>query len=136
YAVIPYAGGVNGRPQMYGYANEAAQITDVASHEIAEAVTDPLLNAWFDNTRGEIGDITVQFHQYLNGYYVQLPSNKADQALLVSNGPYYVTTPTGVVTIGARGAPTAASMGSFSVSFFPVAPLPVPGLAPTKAPAA
>jgi hypothetical protein len=89
YAVIPSPGGVNGSPAMYGYPNAAAEFTDVASHEIAESVTDPLLNAWYDNQRGEIGDITVNYHQYLNGYYVQLMSNQWDQPMPVSNGPVY-----------------------------------------------
>jgi Phosphate-induced protein 1 conserved region len=36
----------------------ADAVTDVATHEITEAITDPLLNAWFDNSSGmEIGDI-------------------------------------------------------------------------------
>jgi len=30
---------------------------NVASHEIMEAVTDPLLDAWFDSTNNEIGDL-------------------------------------------------------------------------------
>lgn len=101
YAVIPFPGGVNGSPQMYGYPSAAAEMTDVASHEIAESITDPYLNAWYDNQRGEIGDITESYHQYFAGYYVQLVANKADQAMLVSNGPVYYDTAHGMVTYNA-----------------------------------
>ena len=90
YAVIPCpGGGANPPPQLYGYKNELAEMTDAASHEVAEAATDPLLNAWYDDARGEAGDITNRYHQYLNGYYVQLISNRADQAMLVSNSQVF-----------------------------------------------
>jgi hypothetical protein len=105
YAVIPCPGGVNGAPQMYGYSNAAAELTDVASHEIAEACTDPLLNAWYDNRLGEVGDVTERFHQYMDGYYVQLISNRADQAMLVSNGPVYYDGSGGVVVLGHDAQP-------------------------------
>lgn len=36
---------------------EADSAVSVATHEIMEAVTDPLLNAWFDSSGNEIGDI-------------------------------------------------------------------------------
>jgi hypothetical protein len=107
YAVIPCPGGVNGAPQMYGYPNAAAELTDVASHEIAESVTDPHLNGWYDDRLGEVGDITVSFHQYLNGYYVQLISNRADQAMIVSSGPYYYDSSTGVIQVGSYDAQPA-----------------------------
>jgi hypothetical protein len=35
----------------------ADAVTDVASHEISESITDPQLNAWFDSLGNEIGDI-------------------------------------------------------------------------------
>lgn len=37
-------------------ANSVESLANVASHEIYETVTDPLLNAWYDSTGAEIGD--------------------------------------------------------------------------------
>ena len=36
---------------------EADAAGNVATHEVTEAITDPLLNAWFSNTGSEIGDL-------------------------------------------------------------------------------
>jgi hypothetical protein len=36
---------------------EADPATTAASHEITEAITDPLLNAWYDSSGSEIGDL-------------------------------------------------------------------------------
>ena len=118
YAVIPYPGnGANPTPQTYGYPNEAAEITDVASHEIAESVTDPYLNGWYDNRLGEIGDITNNFHQSLNGYNVQLLSNKADQPMIVSNSPIYY--------VGSSGAFVSTDGVHYSRIILPYDHLPV-----------
>jgi hypothetical protein len=40
-------------PNSFPQADTAA---DTASHELSEAITDPLLNAWFDSSGSEIGD--------------------------------------------------------------------------------
>jgi hypothetical protein len=45
-----------GQPSPNGVA-AADAVTDVASHEITEAITDPFLNAWFDSSANEIGDL-------------------------------------------------------------------------------
>ena len=109
YAVIAYpGGGVNPTPQQYGYKNEAAEITDTASHEIAEAVTDPHLNAWYDNSRGEIGDITENYHQYLGDYYVQLVASQTDVAVRVTNGTVYRHPAAGCIAASRNEAPVAA----------------------------
>lgn len=57
YGVVPdvgnagCAGGCGADPNTFN--NE----TSVASHELVEATTDPALNAWFDSSGQEIGDI-------------------------------------------------------------------------------
>jgi hypothetical protein len=60
YANMPFgnlsACQVPGTPSPNGNA-VADAVTDVASHEITEAITDPMLNAWFDSSGNEIADI-------------------------------------------------------------------------------
>ncbi len=93
YAVMPYPGhGANPTAQLYGYPNELAELTDTASHEIAETATDPRQAGWYDNRlgmAGEIGDLTNSYHQYLGSYYVQLLANKNDAPMALANGIYY-----------------------------------------------
>jgi hypothetical protein len=60
YANMPY-GNLSvcaaGQPSPNGDA-VADSVTSTASHEVTEAITDPLLNAWFTNPQGnEIGDL-------------------------------------------------------------------------------
>src|SRR5262249_32050373 len=89
YAVIPYPGGTN--PQAGGLT-AFQSLTDTASHELAEAVTDPYVDAfgrpsgWGDYTfdrssidEGEIADIAEDAPPAtLNGYTVtELLSNLA-----------------------------------------------------------
>jgi len=89
YAVIAYAGGYNAIfPGLTAYGS----MTLVASHEIAEAVTDPNVNyralGWYDDYYdGEIGDIN-RYEALLNGYAVQSIINKNDVAYI----PYGATT--------------------------------------------
>jgi hypothetical protein len=61
YAAMPYAGtDLSGCGIQTGKATPNGADTDaeisVASHEMMETVTDPLLNAWYDLTGSEIGD--------------------------------------------------------------------------------
>jgi hypothetical protein len=64
YAVIAY-------PDQGGFAS----MTVTASHELAEAVTDPdTVSGWFDDSQpadGEIGDLAGNQVQNLNGYQLQ-----------------------------------------------------------------
>ena len=64
YAVIAY-------PNQGGFAS----MTVTASHELAEAVTDPdTISGWFDDSQfsgGEIGDLAGNQVQKLNGYQLQ-----------------------------------------------------------------
>jgi hypothetical protein len=70
YANMPFGNlsvcQVAGTPSPNGNA-VADAVTDVASHEITEAITDPLLNAWFDSSGNEIGDI-CNFNYGANGW--------------------------------------------------------------------
>jgi hypothetical protein len=89
YAVIAYAGGING---IYPGLSSFGSMTLTASHEIAEAATDPNVNygalGWYDDYyNGEIGDIH-RYEALLNGYAVQSLINKYDVAYI----PYGATT--------------------------------------------
>ncbi len=56
YAAMPYAASFNCNPNTSPNHNDADQTINVTSHEQMEAATDPLLNAWYDNSGNEIGD--------------------------------------------------------------------------------
>jgi hypothetical protein len=79
YAVIPYA-------NCSGCVFSGAfldTLTEVSSHELAEAVTDPELNAWWDPTTGpgdEIGDICNRQTVRLGGFLVQTEWSNAQAA--------------------------------------------------------
>jgi hypothetical protein len=72
YAVIPYQTSPNA---SIGGVSEFQSLTTVASHEFAEAVTDPdTQTGWRDyaGTGNEVGDFATQLPPvYLNGYAVQ-----------------------------------------------------------------
>jgi hypothetical protein len=99
YAVVPYPGGINFTEAsgLTAFAN----LTAVTSHELAEAVTDPLTYfnpytrsyySWFDdsygyynNGEGEIGDVVNLSQRYpfvlLNNFAVQEVAGTNDQPL-------------------------------------------------------
>ena len=59
--------------------------TKVSSHELFEAITDPALNAWYDDTSGEeIGDICNSDTLTLGGYTVQSEWSQAQGACVVA----------------------------------------------------
>jgi hypothetical protein len=69
YAVMPFpdCGGCEG-----GLAALDA-LTATASHELCEALTDPIPgDGWYDDSNGEIGDICAWQTRQLGGYTVQL----------------------------------------------------------------
>jgi hypothetical protein len=85
YAVITYPGGTVGNAGD-PYLPTLDSMTDTASHELAEAVTDPDVNyktlGWYDTQLGgEVGDITNMQATYLDGYAVQRISDKKDHAM-------------------------------------------------------
>jgi hypothetical protein len=99
YAVIPFPGGINATPSAG--LSTFGNLTAVTSHELAEAVTDPLTYynpyyrtsySWFDDTygyyyhgEGEIGDIINLTQRYpfvlLNNYAVEKMAGQYDQPL-------------------------------------------------------
>ena len=79
YAVLPYpdcAGCLGGLSAMDA-------LTSVTSHEVCEAITDPIPGSgWYDDANGEIGDICAWQTRQDNGYIVQLEwSNKANSCI-------------------------------------------------------
>ena len=73
YGVLPY-------PDCVGCASAADgtslsqfdALTTVSSHEVAEAITDPVPGSgWYDDANGEIGDICAWQTAPLDGYVVQ-----------------------------------------------------------------
>jgi hypothetical protein len=83
YAVIAYAGGSN---VTFPGLTPFGSMTLTASHEIAEAATDPNVNyralGWYDDYYGgEIGDIN-RYEALLNGYAVQSIINQYDVAYI------------------------------------------------------
>jgi hypothetical protein len=93
YSVTPYAGPISGSR----YANSQASwlspfdsMTTVTTHELAEAVTDPQLNAYYDASGNEVGDIVNGSTVYLNGNAIQRES-----ALAGSQADYLALTPPG-----------------------------------------
>ena len=75
YAVMPYPGcsGCTGGLAV------ADALTSTTSHELSEAITDPVPGqGWYDDRNGEIGDICAWKTRTLGGYTIQLEwSNKA-----------------------------------------------------------
>jgi hypothetical protein len=69
YAVMPYPT-CNG---CLGGMSAFNALTGTSSHELCEAITDPIPGAgWYDNTNGEIGDICAWNFKQVSGYTVQL----------------------------------------------------------------
>jgi hypothetical protein len=81
YAVVPFVTcpGCN-----FDTNNFLDTLTEISSHELAEAITDPALNAWYDSDlEHEIGDICNRQTQRLGGYLIQTEwSNKQGACVL------------------------------------------------------
>jgi hypothetical protein len=68
YAAMPYPG-CNG---CLGSLSTFDAITSVSSHELCEAITDPIPGqGWYDDTFGEIGDICAWKTKKIGNYVVQ-----------------------------------------------------------------
>lgn len=79
YAVMPY-------PNCQGCLGALSildALTSTSSHELCEAITDPIPGqGWYNDTAGEIGDICAWKTKKLAGYTVQLEwSNKAKKCV-------------------------------------------------------
>jgi hypothetical protein len=87
YAVIPHPIG----NATIGGMNSFDQQTAVASHELAEAATDPdVQSGWYDNNGQEIGDLAVNYFGSLHGYVVQAEySNYYNDAVIPYDATWY-----------------------------------------------
>ena len=79
YAVMPYPDCAG----CTGALSVANALTSTSSHELCEAITDPVSGqGWYDDQNGEIGDICAWQTKQLGAYTVQLEwSNKAGQCV-------------------------------------------------------
>jgi hypothetical protein len=79
YAVMPYPG-CSG---CLGGAAAFDALTSTTSHELCEAITDPIPGqGWYDDNNGEIGDICAWQTRTLGGYTIQLEwSNSANRCV-------------------------------------------------------
>lgn len=69
YAAMPYPGCAG----CTGGLAVADALTSTSSHELCEAITDPVPGqGWYDDANGEIGDICAWKTRQLGGYAVQL----------------------------------------------------------------
>ncbi|MDQ2857999.1 MAG: EXORDIUM family protein [Candidatus Eremiobacteraeota bacterium] len=87
YAFIPYVGSVNGCNVPFGLSPNNDTDSDGSilnlSHEQTEMVTDPLLNAWYDERNGEVGDICI--------FSFGVPINTQFTAnLVIGTDPYFL----------------------------------------------
>jgi hypothetical protein len=69
YAVIPMHASAGNATQPW--LSPFDSMTEAASHELAEAVTDPDGRTWFDESGEEMADVDNTVSVYLNGYAVQ-----------------------------------------------------------------
>ena len=79
YAVMPYPDCTG----CTGTLNVVDALTSTTSHELCEAITDPIPGqGWYDDSNGEIGDICAWQTKQLGGYTVQLEwSNHAGRCM-------------------------------------------------------
>jgi hypothetical protein len=75
YAVMPYPSCVGCIGQL---PSPLAALTTTSSHELCEAITDPIPGeGWYDERYGEIGDICAWQTKELGGYTVQMEWSNA-----------------------------------------------------------
>lgn len=86
YGFIPYVGNVNGCNVPFGISPNNDPDADGSilnmSHEQMEMVTDPLINAWYDENNGEIGDICI--------YSFGVPIDFAGGNIDIGSHPYFL----------------------------------------------
>ena len=81
YAVVPYPGcqGCTGTLSVFD------ALTSVSSHELCEAVTDPVPGqGWYDDVNGEIGDVCAWQTRVVDGYTVQREWSNSEQPVPVT----------------------------------------------------
>ncbi len=79
YAVMPFPGCTG----CQGSLAPLAALTSTSSHELCEAITDPIPGqGWYDDSNGEIGDICAWKTKKIGAYTIQLEwSNAANSCL-------------------------------------------------------
>jgi hypothetical protein len=79
YAVMPYPGCTG----CLGGLDAFDALTGTSSHELAEAITDPIPGqGWYDDHNGEIGDICAWQFKKIGNYNVQLEwSNQQNRCI-------------------------------------------------------
>jgi hypothetical protein len=119
YAVVPYHG-TGGNAQASWLTSAFDSMTAAATHELAEAITDPDGTTWYDRSGNEIGDVVNGSTVYLNGYAVQ-----REGSMPASLSNYLPMTPTGATAghsaaflVGANGVLDVSEAGG---AFSPVA---------------
>ncbi len=90
YAVVPFHGTAGNAQDPW--LNQQDSMTVAASHELAEAVTDPTGAGYFDRSHNEVGDVVNGSTVYLKGYAVQ-----REGSLPASLYNFLPLTPTGAV---------------------------------------
>jgi len=87
-AVVPY-------PNCSGCLGNLTTLdalTSVCSHELAEAITDPVPGqGWYDDANGEIGDICAWQNKMLGAYEVRLLWSEPREGVCLSFGLYSVS---------------------------------------------
>jgi hypothetical protein len=108
YAVVPFHGtGGNAQDPWLNSAQDS--MTVAASHEMAEAITDPDGQTYFDRSGNEVGDIVNGSTVYLNGYAVQRES-----AIQGSESNFLAMTPAG--STGSHAAIFSIAGGALQVT--------------------
>src|SRR2546426_774999 len=79
YCVVPYAGCTG----CLGGLSTLDALTSTSSHELCEAITDPIPGrSWYDDTKGEIGDICAWTTKKVGSHTVQLEWSNQGNACL------------------------------------------------------
>lgn len=110
YAVVPY---VNCDGCVYP-GDFLDTLTEISTHELCEAVTDPGASAWWDtNTSNEIGDVCNQQTARLGGYLIQTEWSNNQNACVFAPSPNWDSQQ--VNAGGATSGPAAAGDPILSV---------------------
>jgi hypothetical protein len=94
YAVLPYP---DNNPNPVSFVlNSMQQLEETASHELAEAITDPKVSGgpfgWFDDaSSGEVGDLCSFTYATFNGFVVQnLFSNATNTSMNAAGTNFFI----------------------------------------------
>jgi hypothetical protein len=101
YAVVPF---VNCNGCVFP-GNFLDTITEVGTHELCEAITDPTGGTWWDsNTGNEIGDICNRQTTRLGGFLIQTEWSNSQAACVIA--PLKVAAGSALTCFGVNGSAT------------------------------